>query len=689
MRYWGVEGRPVPMGVASREGWPSGRLGSYPPRRRGHAVMALLCLLGAAPVARAQVVADNSTSKLMSMTLEQLMNVEVTSVARYPEKLLHAASAIQVITQEDIERSGATSLPEALRLADNLDVAQKNSHDWGISARGFNTALANKLLVMIDGRTVYTPLYSGVFWDQQDYLLQDIDRIEVISGPGGTLWGANAVNGVINIITKSAENTQGLYVEGGGGSELQEFGAMRFGDEIGNGVFYRVYGKYDDQGDEVVADGAPASDSWHRGQTGFRVDTQPSAQDTLSFHGDFNAGHENIETGGVADTDDSNIVGRWNRVFSDSSDMTLQSYYSYTHWTDPTPAYLINDIPLAGPGIFQDDLTTYDVDFQDRFALEQINRIVWGLGYRFTHDAVRNAPGLGFFPTVLDQNLYSLFVQDEVALRTNVTLTVGSKVEHNDFTGFEFEPNVRLLWNPTSTQALWGAISRAVRTPSEIDRDLSEPVPPAPVVLKGGADFQSETVIAYELGYRAQLNSRASASISTFYNDYGDVRSTSYTPVTVLPFYFANNVEGDTYGVEFAGDYEVLDWWTLHGGYDLLDEHLRVKPGQYDLNDALNELSDPKHQFSIRSSMNLPAHLQFDANLRWVDTLHTNSGAIVGTVPAYFELDTRLAWRLSDRVQLSIVGQNLLHPYHVEYGFPSASREEIQRSVYGKVQWSF
>ncbi len=652
-------------------------------------MLATLCLLTGSGLAHANSAAP-STDELKQLSVEQLMNIEVTSVARHPEKLLQAASAIQVITQEDIRRSGATSIPEVLRLADNLEVAQKNSHDWAISARGFNTALGNKLLVMIDGRTVYTPLYSGVFWDAQDYLLEDIDRIEVISGPGGTLWGANAVNGVINIITKSAADTKGLYAEAGGGNQLEELGGARYGGTLGSNIDFRVYGKYLDRADDVFTDGSRAPDAWHQERAGFRLDSQASPRDAVSLHGDFYDGHEDVDTGGAGDAGAGNIVGRWTHVFSDESDLSLQSYYDQTHRSAPIVAFYLNTLELAPPGTLQDDLRTFDTDFQHRFALGGRNRIVWGFGYRFTHDEVRDAPAVGLAPAVLDQNLFSAFLQDEILLGHDWSATIGSKVEHNDYTGFEVEPNVRLEWGFTPGQALWSAVSRAARTPSRFDRDLVEPAPPTPlVVLEGGHDFGSEYVTAYELGFRGELGSRVTGSISTFYNVYDDVRSTSITPNTIVPLYFANNLEGNTYGVELSGTYRVLESWSLHAGYDFLEENLHVKPGQFDLNDALNETSDPKHQFSIRSAMNLPWRVDFDVGLRWVDALLTNTGPLPGIVPSYFEMDSRLAWRTVKGLELSVVGQNLLHAHHVEYGFPSPTTVQIQRSVYGKIAWRF
>ena len=648
-------------------------------------VLLVASVLGSLP-ARADA-NSSSVARLRGLSIAQLMNIKVTSVARRPQKLLRTAAAVQVITNEQIQRSGATSIPEALRLADNLEVAQKNSHDWGISARGFNTDLANKLLVMIDGRSVYTPLFSGVFWDDQDYLLKDIDRIEVISGPGGTLWGANAVNGVINIITESAKDTQGFYAEEAGGTELHELAGVRYGGALSSDTWFRVYGKYADRGDEVMTDGAPGSDSWKQGRAGFRIDSDPSARDALMFEGDSYDGHEYEPTGGEAETSGGDVLGRWSRRFSDHSDMQLQSYIDHTHLLDPEPALTLGTLQLAPPGVLEDDLTTYDVDFQDRFDAATYHQLVWGLGFRRTHDAVVDAPGLAFLPNVLNQNLYSTFAQDEIALTPKLNFIAGSKLEHDAYTGWEWQPSVRAQWSFADEESLWAAISRAVRVPSRIDRDLYEAAPPYPLILKGSPDFVSEKLLAYELGYRGQIGPRFGSSLSTFYNVYHDLRSTSYTPGTILPFYFANNLEGDTYGLEFSSDYQVRPGSSLHLGYDLLKEHLRIAPGQVDINQGLNETADPQHQFFLRSSMDLPRNVQFDAALRWIDTLHNNNGPTPGTVPAYFELDSRVGWKVTPRIELSIDGRNLLHADHVEYGFPGPTRIEIARSIYAKIIW--
>lgn len=663
------------------------------PELKERLLILILALVAALPAnsTLGQTQPTNATA-LKKLSLEQLMDLEVTSAAKTPEPYLRAAAAIQVITGDEIRRSGASSIPEALRLADNLDVAQKGSHAWAISARGFNTDSANKLLVLIDGRTVYTPLFSGVFWDHQDYLLEDIDRIEVISGPGGTLWGANAVNGVINIITKSAKDTQGIYAEAGGGSELQDFVGFRYGGTIASNVFFRVYGKYFDRDEAAFPNGADAGDPWRMGQGGFRLDAEPSGQDTFTLQGDFYAGDEGLATGGDSRVNGNNILGRWSHVFSDESDMHLQLYYDRTH--------LRNDIPanaFAPAGVLKDDLDTCDLDFQHRFALGKRNQIVWGFGYRLTHDVVNNSPALAFYPTTLNQNLFSGFVQDDFRIVEKLTFTLGTKIEHNDYTGFEFEPSVRLTWMPTENQTVWAAISRAVRMPSRIDRDIRLPTPGAsPLVdniLIGGDDFESETVIAYELGYRAQLGQKVSGSISTFYNDYDDIRSTGYSPPPAFggfPLVYENNLQGETYGFELSLSYQLLDWWRLHLGYSFLKENIRVKSGKTDFNNALNETADPQNQISLRSSMDLPHNIEFDAGLRWVDSLIYNNVGVPATVPDYFELDARLSWHPTRNLEISLVGQNLLHDHHLEYVIASPNpREEIERGVYGKVTWQF
>lgn len=640
-----------------------------------------LCLLSLNPP---PVFAEDEVATYKKLSLQELMDLEVTSVSRRPEKLSDTASAIQVITGDDIRRSGATSIPEALRLATNLDVAQKGAQGWAISARGFNTELSNKLLVLVDGRTVYSPLFSGVFWDAQDYLLDDIDRIEVISGPGSTLWGANAVNGVINITTKSAKDTQGLYTEVAAGTELENSTSVRYGGMLAPNISYRVYGKYTERDGGALANGSEASTDWTSRRAGFRIDAESTPQTTFTLQGDVYDNDEDRQASPTVDLSGGNLLGRWTHTLENDSEMSLQLYYDRTHLDQPVLPSVFS--PVAGR--LTDDLDTYDLDFQHRLFVGERHQVVWGLGYRRTHDVVQNAPGLGFLPARLDQDLYSGFVQDEIRLGSNWALTLGTKVEHNDYTGFEVEPSVRLQWNVTPNHMLWTSVSRAVRMPSRIDRDLSRPSSGTPI-FTGGSDFQSETVVAYELGWRAQVASNVLVSVSTFYNHYDNVRSLGTTPVTFIPLFFENDLEGETYGAEFTTTYEVVKGWRLQGGYTLLREDIRVKPGGSDLNNALNETADPRHQFSIRSSMDLPHQIEFDTGLRWVDTLRINNAGTVAKVPSYFELEARLAWHPTANLELSLVGQNLLHDHHAEYGVPGPNREEVERSVYAKVAWRY
>lgn len=637
-----------------------------------------------------------STADLKKLSLEQLMDIEVTSVSKQPEKLLEAPAAIEVLTGEDIRRSGASSIPQALRLVNNLDVARKNSHEWVISARGFSSDVGNKLLVLSDGRTVYTPLFSGVFWDRQDYILDDIDRIEIVSGPGGALWGANAVNGVINILTKSAQDTQGLYLDAGGGTDPQTFADARYGGALTPTVSYRVYGKYTERDNQFLTDGTDAHDAWHAGQGGFRIDTEPSTRNNYTLQGDFYRNIEEIQSGGDATVSGGNLLGRWSQKISEMAGMSLQAYYDRTHLLLPVPAFVpAPGFVLAPAGTLKDDLDTYDLDFQHHFQWGGRSKVLWGLGYRYTHDVVGNAPALAFSPTELNQSLFSGFLQDEISLRDDLALTVGTKVEHNDYTGYEVEPSTRLQWNLTERQSLWGAVSRAVRAPSRIDRDISEPGPQSLIViLKGGQGFRSETVVAYELGYRGQLSPRTNASLATFYNVYDDLRSTSISPPDPIfgfpfPFFFANNLEGETYGFELSGDVQLLDNWRLHGGYRLLKEDIRVKPGRFDFNNALNETADPEQQFTLRSAVDLPQHVQLDADLRWVDNRTINNSGVPANVPSYVDLNLRLGWHPTDALEISLIGQNLLHDRHPEYGVPGPARIEIERSIWGRLVCRF
>jgi iron complex outermembrane receptor protein len=607
-------------------------------------------------------------SALKKLSVEELMDIEVTSVSKRPEKLSETASAIQVITREDLRRSGATSLPEALRLASNLEVARVDSRQWAISARGFNNTAANKLLVLIDGRTVYTPLFSGVFWDVQDTLLEDIDRIEVISGPGATLWGANAVNGVINVTTRSAKDTPGLLLSGGDGTEFRGFGGIRYGGTLSSNLHYRVYGKFFDRDSTVFPNGRDATNDWRMGQGGFRLDWDMSEANVLTLQGDIYGGRiAQPGTNGDIKVGGGNVIGRWSHTISENSDLKLQLYYDRTH----------RNIP----GTFAEDLDTYDADFQHRFPLGERNNIVWGLGYRLIEDDVGNTPALAFLPARLSRQWFSGFAQDEIALvKDRLHLTLGTKIEHNDYTGFEVQPSGRLAWKITQRQTAWGAISRAVRTPSRIDNELFAPGSP-PFILQGGTNFVSEELVAYELGYRIQPHERLSLSAAAYYNDYDNLRSIERVdPTNAFPLVIGNGQKGESYGAELTADYRVTDWWRLRAGYTELQIHVRPKPGSTDTSKGSGESHDPNHQFSLRSSLDLPCHLEFDGGFRYVTHIANQR------IPSYGELDLRLAWRPIPKLEFAIVGQNLLHDHHAEFG-TLASRQEIERSVYGKITY--
>jgi iron complex outermembrane receptor protein len=636
------------------------------------------CFLGVAFAATA-LMSGSELEKLKRLSIEELLEIEVTSVSRSPIAFGDAPSALQVITDQEIRRSGASSLPEALRLASNLHVARKNSHDWGISARGFNTELANKLLVMIDGRAVYTPLWSGVRWDVQDYLLEDLDRIEVISGPGGSVWGANAVNGVINITTKSAEETQGLFVEAGGGNQLRDFEAFRYGGKIAPGIFFRVYAKHFERDSEVLSTGVDAADGSSVAQGGFRLDARPNRSDTFTVQSDYYHGREGVTGAGDGKVAGGNLLSRWSKLLANGSDFRLQFYYDRAFLRLPTAAG-----PFGSAGKFIDDLETYDLDFQHNLESSGAHRIVWGVGYRLIEDDSRDSPTLGFDPRSVQHDLFSSFLQDQIAFGDKIFVTVGTKLEHTEYTGVEVEPSIRFQRHLDVHTMVWGAISRAVRTPSRIDREIRQPSSGTPI-LAGSDRFASETVVAYEAGLRGQLAQRVMGSVSVFYNDYRKIRSLAFTPTTIFPLVIGNDVEGQSHGVEFTMEADISDRLRIRGGYTYLKSDLHVRAGGMDINNALNETSDPEHHASIGASVDLPWGVEFDSHLRWVDTLENNNEGQVGTVPSYVDLNVRMGVHLSENVEVSLVGQNLLDDHHPEIGAVGMNRVEIRRSVFAKV----
>ena len=600
-----------------------------------------------------------------SMSIEDLADIEISSVSKKKESLSDAAAAIFVITQEDIRRSGSTSIPEALRMAPNLQVARVDANQYAITARGFNGTAANKLQVLIDGRSVYTPLFSGVFWDVQDVMLEDVERIEVISGPGGVLWGSNAVNGVINIITRSSQDTQGTLLSVGGGN-LESEAAARYGGKLGENTSFRLYAKGFDRDNTERANGANVHDSWNKQQAGFRLDSA-IANDKLTLQGDVYDGSIDQAVNSDKSISGANLLGRWSRALQGGDNIQVQTYFDRTR--------------RDYPGTFSEELDTYDIDAQHHLKLLKNHDIVWGGGYRLMQDHVDNSASLAFRPTNRRLSLANLFVQDSIALSQRLKLTLGAKLERNSYTGLEFQPNVRLAWKLNDQSLLWSSISRAVRTPSRIDTEFFVPGN-APFLLVGNKDFESETLTAYEIGYRAEPASNVSFSISTFYNVYDELRSIERGAGGGFPFVFGNKMEGNTYGVEMWGNYRVNDWWRLSAGYNYLKKELDVKSDSTDTTSIPGSETDPRYQFSLRSTMNLAHNIELDIALRSIGGLSSDD------VPHYTALDARIGWIMAKGVELSLSGFNLLDQRHPEFD-SAPSRSELERNVYLKMLWKF
>jgi iron complex outermembrane receptor protein len=612
---------------------------------------------------------DLSVNELKKLPLEELINIPISGLSRRPQLLSDSPSAAQVITSEDIHRSAATTLPEALRLAPNLEVDQIDSRNWAISARGFNTTTSDKMQVMIDGRSIYTPLFAGVFWDVQQVMLDDVDRIEIVSGPGASLWGANAVNGVINVVSKSADQTQGFLLSGGGGSFMNGYGAVRYGDKIGQDLYFRVYGMGFDHDSAMLPSGVESTNDWRLGQGGFRADWMPTNGDIVTLQGDFYGGWFEQPAPGDTQVNGQNVLSRWTHPTGDESASTLQMYWDRTWRTVPDT--------------FAEDLNTVDIDYQYRTPIGERQQFLAGTGYRLYDDNVHNSASLAFLPPHRNLQLFSGFAQDEIAMvKEKLFLTLGTKLEHNDYSGFEVEPTARLAWKPSTNQLVWAAVSRAVRMPSRLDADAFAPGQP-PYLLQGAGDeFESEKVIAYELGYRRQMTTKLSGSVSLFFDDYSDVRSINPIPGTTNQFVIQNKLAAQSYGAEFSLNYQALDWWRLRGGYTYF--HKDIFHTSKDLNAGTAEGNDPHHWFVLQSMMDLPRHCEFDTVVRYQDNLDQ----LGPSVPGFVALDLRFAWHVTRNLELSVSGTNLLDNQHPEFS-ASASTEEIPRSVFGKVTWRF
>jgi len=623
------------------------------------------CILLIAASLRAQ----QESPPLVHLGLEDLMNIEVTSVSKHAEPLSDAAASIYVVTGDEIRRSGATTLPEALRLAPNLQVAQVSAYGYAITARGFNSTSANKLLVLIDGRSAYTPLFSGVFWDAQDVLLENIERIEVISGPGGTLWGANAVNGVINIITRPAMSTQGGMAAASGGNRGAD-GALRYGGPLSNGARYRASVKYTTRNHTSTESGAAKTDAWHKVFGGVRVDWS-RAGDQLTLLGNAYKGAEGqplpgtISISGVNLPLDTvpisgiNFLANWKRDFSNDSSITLQAYYDRTERTVPPT--------------FGEKLDIADLQFQHSLRLGGRHAAAWGAEYRRSKDRVVNSIYFAFLPAKVNQQWASVFAQDEIALPGNLRLTLGARLERNDYTGSELLPNVRLAWKPAPAQLLWTAASRTVRAPSRLDRDAFVPGQP-PFLLTGGPDVRSEVARVFEMGYRGQPWRSASVSLTAFHSAYDHLRTQEIAP-SKKSLFFGNGMEGTMRGVETWLTQQASRRWRLSAGFTAMQGKFRLKPGSNDASAVAGQLGrDPARSWRLRSSLDLPHHGEFDVVARHVAALSSPY------VPSYSAVDVRYGWTPSPKWELSLAAQNVIGDGHAEFTSPS-TRSEIRRGI--------
>jgi iron complex outermembrane receptor protein len=628
------------------------------------ATASLVLLLQAGTVARAQSLED-----LQHMSINDLVNVDVSSVTKQTQAVKDAPGAIYVITHDDITRSGATSIPEMLRLAPNLFVAQTSASGYTITARGFSgnqnaQSFSNKLLVLIDGRSVYTPLFSGVYWDMQDVPAENIERIEVISGPGATLWGANAFNGVINIITRKASETQGAFIDVGGGGLVQKE-TVELGGKLGDDLNYRLYGKAIYGADTVTATGAHADDHWTRPQGGVRFDWTPRDGDTITLQGDgFTGAH--AQTGAPDETiAGANVISRWTHNWQDGSSLQAQAYYDHAQRGTQ-----------QGNGFFRVD--TYDVDLQHSFALGRRNDIVWGGGLRVADYEIDGTASLFFVPATRKLVLADVFAQDSISITGNTKLILGLKLEEDPYSGLAVLPNLRFSWKPTAGSLIWASASEAIRTPTPFDRDVVEKFGPI-LALSGNTNFQPEKLNAIELGGRFQPTERASLSISTYHNEYNSIRTIEPFPGGFFPLTWGNGLRGNTYGVEAWGDYRLADWWRVTATINLMHEHLTFKSGASGIIGPSQAGDDPSAEASLRSSMNLGKAVTLDGDLRYVSALPNPR------VPAYVELNARVGWNVTPRLQLSLTGSNLLHERHLELPAPAAYA--VPRSVFAELRW--
>jgi iron complex outermembrane recepter protein len=652
----------------------------------------IFCLLFVTGIASAQ-----QNGELKSLSLAELGNIEVTTASKSPVKQSRTPAAIFVITQEDIRRSGVTTLPEALRLAPGVEVARIDSVKWAIGIRGFESRLSRAVLVLIDGRTVYSPLFHGTYWEVQDTLIEDIDRIEVIRGPGGTIWGANAVNGVINIITKNARDTKGTLVSVGGGSVNQGALDVRQGGGNDAGFSYRVYGKGFSRSPEFHRDNKQFDD-WRRAQAGFRTDWDLNTHDSLTVQGDIYDGlaGESVRISTLsppgasivdrnAELSGGNVLARWKRVLGGDSDIQLQTYYDRVNRRQ------------ANQAEFRD---TFDVDFVHHLVLPARQTLIWGVGARISLGRVPDVvPTLVFTPDKRTDQLYTGYAQDEIALvRDKLSLTVGAKLLHSSFAGFDVEPSLRLMWTPAPRRSIWGAVTRAVRTPSDtedtlVTTSLGSTDPLEFTRTQGDGSFTSETLLGYEAGYRSLISSTFSIDVAAFHNRYDHLLSVEPgAPFTetqpppahlIFPLENGNGVRGTTSGFEIAPDWKPASAWRLEWSYSWLFMDMQRKPGSGDTftADAL-EGSSPHHQLKIQSFLDISRNVELTLAWRYISALPAQG------VDGYQTGDVRVAWRPMALVEVALSAQNLVQPHHAEFGGDPPLLVGIKRNIFASVTFT-
>lgn len=627
--------------------------------------------------------AQGSLDDLSELSFESLGEI-VTSVSKKPEPAFQAPAAIYVITQEDIRQSGMTAIPELLRMVPGLQVSRGDSYGWTVTSRGFtDSGFGNKLLVLMDGRSLYTPLFSGMYWDTQDTILDDIDRIEIIRGPGATLWGANAVNGVINIITKSSKETQNTLVSFGAGNEEKGFAETRYGGAINENLHYRIYGKRFNRSAQNTVSGVDADNSWYSNRAGFRVDYDKSPDDNFTIQGDLYDGRIDLELAdlptGILVNDSLriagyNTIGRWNHTHEDGAKTMVQAYFDRTerHYS-----------------LLKQDINTLDLEYQYAKKINAKNDLIVGAGYRLITDDLRGNNIISYDPTSRSRDLLSAFIQDKYTIKPDkLYLTVGSKFEHNDFTGFEIQPNARITWLPTSNQTVWAAVSRAVRTPNRSEDDINIAVAPGFVNWVGNRDFESEILVAHELGYKVRVTPKLTLDTAAFYNDYDKLRTNevgSNPPAgSVLALPFDNKAKAESYGFEVSGSWDVLDYWNLKAAYSFLTIDVHKIDGSTSSSVEQDEGKSPRNQFNLRSQLYLPRNIELSNSLYFVEDIKATN------ISSYVRFDTRVAWEPTPGLELSLAGFNLLDDKHQEAGAPlHGVANEISRSVYGKVTLRF